>query len=189
MLMKIFIALSFTICCFAEIEEVIVTWNPIPCRDNCVHELEKRFLKIPAVEKVEINQANGFAKMAWKPNAPFSFVPINFALRWVGVREKTLRVRVKGKPILNKDTYLLISDKDKTAFTLLGPVSSNRSEYVVQFNRVNRPLPLDLQEQLKEAKKQNKTLIISGTIFMPERSPPEPLSLIVDHIQVEEKKS
>lgn len=183
------VLLFLAISCFSwgEIQEVTVTWlNPVICQQSCVKALEKRFLAIPSVQRVEINQPNGTATLFWKPKAAFSFTPINYALRWVGVREQTVRVKVRGKITSNKNTYTLVSEGDNTKFVLLNRVAGGPNEYVAQYSTYNRGLSEDMKVKFDEIQKDKQIVTLTGTIFEPQRSPPDPLSIIVDNVQIEQ---
>lgn len=176
----------------AEVEEVTINWlNPVACQQSCISGLEKRFLTIQGVESVQMNQPNGLATLKWKPNVPFSFTPINWALRYVGVREQYVRVKVRGtinitKTSVNSETYNLISNGDKTKFELINRINPNQNEYSPQYSTYNRTVSGDLQTSLQKAQKDKSVVVINGTLFEPQRSPPDPLRIIVDQIQVEE---
>lgn len=173
----------------AEIEYVVVTWNPGLCQASCIKGLEERFKKVPGVDAVEMNGPNGFARLTWKKRVPFSFQPINYALRWIGIREKDVRVKVRGYIAIYKDMYSIISSEDHTHFVLFNRVTSSPNDYVIEFNPANRILTPELKEQFDEIKRNNQTVVIEGSLFMPQRSPPDPLRLIIGVVQVEEKRT
>lgn len=172
--------------CRSEIEEVIIKWDPLLCKQACIKGLEKRFGQVPGVQSVEMNRAEGSSKMSWKPNVPFAFTPLNAALRWIGIRQNDVRVKVRGTVSESGNAFFLISNGDRTKFVLINRVYSDPGEYVVQFNTQNREIKGELAKTLREVKKAKDIVSINGTLFMPLRSPPNPLYLIVDQIQKEQ---
>lgn len=173
----------------AEVQQVVIKWNPIPCKNECPKLLQERLQKAKGVSKVEVNQAEGFANIVWDKNIPFSFVPLNWALRFVGVREKYLRVKVRGKVRGSGVNYSITSEGDGTSFVLFNrAVPVDPPQYVNLFNPSNRILSQDIIDKLEQAKKGNQTVVIDGPIFMPERSPPDPLRLVVENISVDAPK-
>lgn len=180
------VGLILSACAFlsAEVEQVIIKWNPGLCLHTCVKGLEQRFQRIPGVESIEMNEPNGMATIKWKSNVPFSFVPLNYALRWIGIRQDDVRVRVRGSISVFQKTYSIISKGDHTRFVLLNRVSSNPNQYVERFNPADRQLSTELEAKLNEAKENNATVVIEGPLFMPLRSPPDPLRLVIDQMQV-----
>lgn len=188
---RIFFALSFFVAmkASAEIERVIITWDAIQCKSSCVAGLEKRFAKVPGVQAVKIDEGGGRAELTWKESFPFSFVPINWALRYIGIRERDVRVKVKGKIQVNNRMYYLVSDKDKTSFQLLNAATAqSSSQYVSEFNVLNRGLTESQIQEFSQAKAKNAFVEIEGSLFMPERSPPDPLRLIIGVVRIEEPK-
>lgn len=173
----------------AEVEQVVIKWNPIPCKNECPKLLQDRLQKAKGVSSVEIHPDEGWASIIWDKKVPFSFVPLNWALRYVGVREKYLRVKVRGKVRGSGASYSIISDGDGTSFVLFNrAVPVNSPQYVNLFNPTNRVLSPDIINKLEQAKKGNQSVVIDGPIFMPERSPPDPLRLVVENISVDSPK-
>lgn len=182
------LSLLLSISLFAEVQKVVLKWDPKLCPQSCMQILEQRLTKASGVQGVEMNIAEGSATLGWNPTIPFSFVPLNYALRWVGIRENDVRVQVKGTVSISGNTYAVISSGDRTRFVLFGPVDSKPNQYSVQYNSGNRPLADETKEKLLKAKQQNLSVTVSGTLFMPYRSPPDPLRLILSDLQVEEPK-
>lgn len=175
--------------CQGEIEEIVIKWDPLLCKQACIQGLEKRFGMIPGVESIVMNRAQGSSRMSWKSNVPFAFTPFNAALRWIGIRQNDVRIKVKGTVSESKNMFSLISNGDRTKFILINRVYSDPGEYVVLFNVQNRAITGELAATLRNAKRKREIVSINGTLFMPLRSPPNPLYLIVDQIQKEEPKN
>lgn len=183
---KLFFFLIFSWKLLAEVQEVVLTWNPVPCTNNCPKNLEERLQKAQGVVQVQMHAEEGRAVMGWDKKIPFSFVPLNWALRYVGVREKSLRVRVRGYIKGSGKTYSITSIGDNTVFVLFNRAqTTNPPQYVNLYNPTNRVLSPDQIAKLEEIKQSKQVAIIEGPIFMPERSPPDPLSLVLDNISVE----
>lgn len=178
--------LGYFTCGFSEIQKVEVTWDPLLCQKSCVDGLRHRFSLIQGVQSIEINQTSGMATLKWKPTVQFSFVPINYALRWIGIREIQVRVEVRGKVAQKGSDFYLNSIKDGTPFLLMNRLAQEANEVVVEYNPQNRPLSADLIQQLESLMKHSQPVTISGTLFMPERSPPAPLSLIINSLRKED---
>jgi len=170
----------------AEVELVVLKWNPIPCKNNCPSLLQNRLEKSKGVVSVEMHPEEGRADLKWSPTIPFSFIPLNWALRYVGVREKDLRVRVSGHILGSGSNYSIVSRGDHTIFTLFNrAVPVNHLEYTTLFNSYNRVLSKEITAKLDEVMKGKKIAVIEGPLFMPERSPPDPLRLVIDTLSVE----
>lgn len=173
----------------AEVEQVVIKWNPIACKNECPRLLQERLQQAKGVASVEVHSDEGWASIVWDKKFPFSFVPLNWALRYVGVREKYLRVKVRGRVHGSGASYSIISEGDGTNFVLFNrAVPVDPPQYVNLFNPTNRVLTPDIIEKLEEAKKGNQTVVIDGPIFMWERSPPDPLRLVVESISVDAPK-
>lgn len=185
----LFLTACLTLNLNAEVEQVVIKWNPIPCKNECPKLLQDRLQKAKGVSTVEVHAAEGWASIVWDKNIPFSFVPLNWALRYVGVREKYLRVKVRGKVRGSGANYSIISEGDGTNFVLFNrAVPVDPPQYVNLFNPSNRILSQDIIDKLEQAKKGNQVVVIDGPIFMPERSPPDPLRLVVENISVDAPK-
>jgi hypothetical protein len=173
----------------AEVEQVILTWNPIPCNYACPKNLQDRLQKAKGVASVDMQASDGRAIMVWDTHIPFSFVPLNFALRYVGVREKSLRVKVSGYVHGSGANYSITSRGDNTNFVLFNrAVPANPPQYNNLYNPTNRVLSKDQIAKLEDAKKGKQVVVIEGPIFMPERSPPDPLQLVIENISIEAPK-
>lgn len=186
----LFLSFFLSLTLFAEVEQAVLTWNPIACKDACPRLLGERLQQAKGVASVQMNGVSGRVDIVWDAKIPFSFVPLNWALRYVGVREKSLRVKVSGYIRGSGNNYSIVSRGDNTNFVLFNrAVPVNPPQYINMYNPVNRVLSPDLIAKLEEAKKGNKVAIIEGPIFMPERSPPDPLRLVIDSISIEAPKN
>lgn len=190
--MKLFLMSCFVllkIALTAEIEMVTLTWDPTPCQQSCQTNLQKRLTAAAGVALAEVHGDVGRADIIWKPTAPFSFVPLNWALRFVGLRERTVRVKVSGTIAGGGKNFSIISRGDNTNFVLLNRVAPiEPSHYTNEFSRTNRDLSQELIDKLQEGKKKKQIAIVEGLLFEPYRSPPAPNQIIVDQISFEEAK-
>jgi hypothetical protein len=182
-------AVLFQMSLNGEIELVTLTWDPTPCRESCQTNLRKRLAAAAGVASAEVYGDVGRAEITWKPNSPFSFVPLNWALRFVGLRERTVRVKVSGTISGGGKNFSLVSRGDHTNFVLLNRVAPvEPSHYTNEYSRTNRDLSQELIDKLEEGKKKKLIAVIEGLLFEPYRSPPNPNQLIVDQISFEEAK-
>lgn len=173
----------------AEVEQVILRWDPIPCKKACPILLHDRLQKAKGVASVDMRADEGNAIMTWDPKIPFSFVPLNYALRYVGVREKDLRVKVSGTIYGSGASYFIKSRGDNTTFVLFNRATSGGpGTYVNLYSATNRILSPEQVSKLEDLKRSHQIAVIEGPIFMPERSPPDPLRLVIESISVEAKK-
>jgi hypothetical protein len=186
----------FLLTCFAlfqmslngEIELVTLTWDPVPCQQSCQTNLKKRLEQSPGIASVELFGDTGRAELKWKPTSPFSFTPLNWALRFVGLRERTVRVKVSGTITGGGKNFSIVSSGDNTNFVLLNRAPTTPNQYTNTFSRTNRDLTQDLIDKLEEGKKKKQIATIEGLLFNPYRSPPDPNQLIVDQISFEDAK-
>lgn len=165
----------------AEIQNVTITYQAALCIDQCPALLEKEFLKIPGVQQAQVLGQAGQVELRWKPNVPFSFSPINTAMRMVGPRLKMVHVTVKGRIHSNGNTIIIVSDGDGTSFNLVNRISPNPNQYFEQYNIDTRALPPALRDELLDLERNRETVVISGPLFQPERV--IPLQLVVEYLQ------
>ncbi len=168
----------------SEIEEVKITWRAAECPPGCASLLATEFGKIYGVAEVNINQPAGEAVLKWKPKVPFSFAPINTAMRMIGPRFHNLRVKVRGKIHQNMNITKIVSEGDGTEFYLLNPVTPVAGEYVEIHSPFNRQLTPDTLKKLLNAESKKQMTVIEGPLFEPFRSPP--LQLVIENLQFEE---
>lgn len=169
----------------AEIQNVTVTWQAALCPDSCPNLLVREFNKISGVEKVDIQPGAGQLELKWKPDVPFSFSPINTAMRMVGPRLKVIRVSVKGRIHSSGDNFAIVSDRDGTTFNLVNRITPKPDQYFEQYNINTRSLPDDVKAELREKERNREVVIISGPLFQPERV--LPLQLILEYMQKAEE--
>ena len=184
------VAVVFMICSSApiqaKIDEVTITWTPQLCLYSCAAELNNRFLKIPGVAEVDLNQPAGRAKLKWEPESPFTYAPINAAMSWIGLSIIELRIKVSGYIVHDEKSVTLVSKPDGTRFVLKSPTNPIYNQYVEQFNIYGYSMNAQMRDELLEAEENKLEVEITGQIFEPERSPP--LVLIIERKQIVKKK-
>lgn len=171
----------------AEVSMVIITWAPQVCQEACGRGLHKYLSEIPQVADVAIDLNGGSATLKWKPNQPYSFVPIDFATRVIGIpRILTARMRVRGTVQHNQDVFNLISIGDNTAIRLLSPIQPQPGRYVIQTSIDNHKLTEEMKEKLLEIESKQELVTVEGPIFEPVRSlfP----AVIIEYIKAEKKE-
>lgn len=180
---KIFLAsvLMLTSLC-AEVEQVTLIWQPGLCQGACVRELYRQLGKIRGVKSVDINEGVGRAFITWQPDAPFSFYPINNAVRFVGIRVNDIRLKVRGHITGSAHNLQLISEGDNTSFTLLNPLVPSMDQYSVRNSAYNRQLSPRVADELMETSRKRQIVTVEGQFFEPYRSPPN--NLVVERITV-----
>lgn len=171
---------------FAEVEKITIRWTAMECDNICMPHLDQQFKKIPGVSEITMNP--GQAEIKWKANAPFYLPSIKIAMQMIGLYMTDLRVKVRGIIKHSPTDVYLISSGDNTEFNLLNPVIPDPQRQAPQYNRAARALTPELRQKLLEAEARQQIAIIEGPIFMPERSPPDPLALVVDQIKFVELK-
>jgi len=186
-ILVVFAILCSTPCLHSEIEFVTITWNPMLCKGSCPALLEKQFKKIPGIAEYNIDQAAGQATLKWKPNVPYSFGPINTAMRMVGPSIKNIRLRVHGSIQHTKDNVYLISRGDNTRLSLINPVIPDPKGQSVQYNLAGRTLTPAMRQQFLDAEAKNQIATVEGPLFMTERHY-SPEVLVVDQVSFEDNK-
>jgi hypothetical protein len=167
----------------AEIQLITVTWKPSTCPLNCAQSLEGQFKQIPGVAGVTVYPLVGKAELRWKPTSPFSFSPINTAVRMVGPSIYQLFAKVRGSVRRNSDgTFQIFSIGDNTGFYLIGPINAQPNQYTTTGNVATHPLTAENVAVLTQAVQNNYLVIINGPIFQFWRSPP--LILQIAQIQL-----
>jgi hypothetical protein len=174
----------------AEVESIIIRWNPIKCQTNCPELLAYQFKQVYGVAEVYVGA--GQAELKWKPNVLFSLPQVKVALQMVGISIVgiNVRVRVRGKLQHQKEEMTLISSGDNTRFVLLNPVVTDlaHNRQAPEYNYMARQLTLEMRQQLLEAEAKHQIATIEGVIFMPERSPPDPLAIVIDQMKFTDPK-
>lgn len=164
----------------AEIISLTIKWTGLLCQEACVKQLEQQFKKIPGVDSFVISGAAGQINVVWKPNASFSFTPINTAMRMVGLSPLDIRLKVRGKLRHDARSVTLVSDGDYTRFNLLNPVLPEMNRQAAEFNLAARALTPPLRQKLLDAEAADMTATIEGVLFMPMRTPG--LNLVVEQL-------
>lgn len=165
----------------SEIEQIRIKWNSSVCQESCLRKLENQFQSLPELTGMTINGNEGEAILTWKPDAPFSYIPIEVAISRIGFGIDEIQMTIKGKISHERGNPILISSGDNTRFNLLGTPEIKPNRYIEQNSPFNRPLTLEMNSILKDAESNKKVLTISGPLFQPENSPP--LYLIVESIR------
>lgn len=170
----------------AEVQSFSMIFDAALCTPSCAAQLAQRLShNTPGVVKAEVSQAAGRAEVVWSPTMTFSFQPINFAVRYVGIRPRLFRIRVRGTvQSANGRDFTLISTGDNTPFVLRGPVQPSVNRYTEQYNPQTHFLNPQLIQQLSDVVKQKQTIIVEGPFFEPFRSPPN--QIVIEAINVEE---
>ena len=172
----------------AEVQSFSMIWNAPLCTPSCAAQLTQRLShNTPGVQKAEVSQAAGRADVVWDPRVPFSFQPINNSVRYVGIRPRLFRIRVRGTvQDVNGRNFTLISTGDNTPFVLRGPIQPSLNRYTEQYNPQSHFLNPQLIQQLSNIARARQTVVIEGPFFEPFRSPPN--QLIIETLSVEEEK-
>lgn len=171
----------------AEIQQVMITWAPQICQAPCAAGLQKYLSEIPEVAHADINQANGSATLTWKSDKPYSFSPINFATRVIGIPHiLTARIRVRGTITHSQNTFHIISVGDNTAIQLLSPIQPQTGQYTIQHSLDTHNLAPETKEKLLELEREKKVVIIEGPIFEAVRLTYP--AMIIQSIKNDEKK-
>lgn len=184
---KLLLLLICSMPIMAEVEKVTISWTPGLCHQACVNLLHSKFQKIPYVESLTINHAEGMAEFAWKPTNTFSFVLINNAMRYVGIRETSINMRVRGRVQVKGHQAILISKGDRTRFFLLNSLPTE-PEYIIQNSSLNQQLTPEMRQLLMDGQKNNQIAVVEGPLFYPGSMPGGPLQLVIDQISFEEKE-
>ena len=164
---QLLFCMLFSFYAHAEIVKVQVQWQPQSCTQSCAQLLGSQFQKVPGVAEIIMNQGGGFADLRWKPQYPFSFIPIQTAMQNVGLGFRNIRVRVRGTLIFQQQTVALISLGDNTPFYLLGPLVAKQGQMTINDSLQNHQLSSATLAQLVEASKQNRIVVIEGPLYQP----------------------
>lgn len=178
-------ALCFVTPLTSEIQTVTVKWTPSLCRlASCIKGLEQQFGRVKGVDNVQINQEAGQAVLVWKKNVEFSYKAVNMALQMIGLYSRDIRLRVRGHITHDDKTITLISEGDGTRFVLYGPIQAKPLQQNVQFNVLAHPISDELKTRLLATQDAKQIVMIEGPLLLPERSPPDPYKLIVEHLDI-----
>jgi len=126
--------------------------------------------------------ASSQATLRWRPNKPFSFQKIDYAMRYVGVRLMQVFVTLRGTIQHAEKNAAIVSIGDNTPFLLLSPTDIVSGEAAALQNIQSYKLKPEVREQLMIAEHQFKIVSLEGLLLLPERGPP--LYLIVQKINI-----
>lgn len=168
---------------FGEIETVRVRWTQGTCKGSCVRLVDHQFQRIPGVAEVEVNENAAIATLKWKPNQPFNYRQVEAAMSMVGLDIEVITVAVRGTIVQAGQNFRIVSVGDNTSFNLLGTLTPEMSQQVIQFNAENLTLSTSQKEQLLQGMEKHEVARIEGPLFMPERSPPDPYRLIISSLR------
>jgi hypothetical protein len=165
----------------AELQQVVVSWNPLICRGACPSLLTGKLQAMGGLSGMQINAPAGLAQLNWSPNASLNLPAIYVAFRSIGLQLENVHVRVKGKIVKNQQNFFLVSTGDHSLFQLIGPTLLQPGQYRVNRNISTHPLPVAIQQQLSDAQAKQLSVSIEGSLFEPDRYA---LILIVEQIKV-----
>jgi hypothetical protein len=169
----------------AEVLEVSLIWNSDLCNEKCTELLKKQFGKAKEIESFTMNSSSGTASIKWNPQFPFSYQIVKSHLQMVGVGLSQMRVRVRGKALLQGERVALLSEGDNTLFFLISPVRASPGEYTATPAGVLVDLATDLKQKILTTAAEGKVIVVEGPLYQGHRSPP--LHLIVSRLQIEKK--
>jgi hypothetical protein len=165
----------------AEVELVTIVWKASTCPLNCARMLEAQLRTIPGVASVTVYPLVGRAELRWRPMMPFSFAPINTAVRSVGPSIFQMLVKARGVIRVNAGNYQLISLGDNTPFNLIGPVMARPGQYTISANIASHPISPELKANLDRAMMGGYVTLVEGPLFEFWRTPV--LYLITEQIR------
>jgi hypothetical protein len=163
-----------------EIQMVEIFWRHGACQYNCTKLLEGKLSEVPQIESVTTSTTSNMASIKWKKYDQFTYLLVKRPFQRVGVGIDNIRLKVKGTLSPSQDRIVLVSTEDNTNFDL---VSINKEK--------SHPSKLTIDPKFKQTfldyAKDQKTLIVEGALYQPDRSPP--LYLLVERVTtVDENK-
>jgi hypothetical protein len=182
-----FVALSpWTL--LAEIEWVTVDWNAGVCDEACVGRIQQHLASLYSVTKVEIDRSGTMAKLTWRPNQPFDYKKIEYAVAWVGVGLRNIGIKVRGTVTHDSSNYYLTSIGDRGRFILLegAPHPNSGGELYTLGNPLAYPLTSVTRDKLRTTEVNSQVVTIEGYLLMFWRLP---LYLIVTKLSVADKNN
>lgn len=170
-----------------EIEKVTAIWSAwhfdlAACKGGCAQIIHQQLMRLPGAAEVLVKEAEGRAEIRWKPGVPFSYGPLDNAMRIAGPAIDTVRLRVRGMITHDARNVFLMSIGDNTRFYLLGPLVPSTTQMVISENVATHPLTVTLRSDLLQAQQNHQVVTIEGPLLLPEQSPP--LYLIVERLQI-----
>lgn len=184
-IINIFMAAVFLFCSagiYGEVQKITIKWTAALCQPSCIKGLEKEFKKIDGVAGVTIDQSAGQADIRWKPNVPFSYLPIKYAMSAIGLYVTELRMRVRGTIEHDRTNVMLVSIGDNSSYTLISPIIPNQSQSAQLWNTESYQMTPQMRERLIATETDHQVVTIDGPIFQAYRAPP--LLLIVEQLNI-----
>lgn len=155
-----------------EIQEITLRWDSKNCSENCQMLLDKGLRRVSGVADLVIDGKEGVASLRWKPLAKLRFNDIILPLRSSNVHLTEIHVTVRGTVSRTGNKFSLNSIGDDTHFLLLGSLE-RKSPYPISSKNPDAYLvDPSTEKRLIESMLGYELITISGTILLPERSPP-----------------
>lgn len=151
-----------------EVISVTLKWDPLVCFASCNTQLAQQFQKIPGVADMRFNPDMGQVTLIWKPNMPFSFAPLNNALRYVGPKLLGNTISIRGTIERRGNDYYIRSLGDNTLFQLLGALKYEQNRYTIEHSVYNHPIEGNTKMQLDDAMLKHKIAKVDGYLFEPQ---------------------
>lgn len=177
------------LCCFAEIQEIMIRFNPGVCNRNCPAFLQETMLKrVPAIKEIRMNATEGRMDMVWRPNAPYNYQTIDYAMRWVGLSILEMRMKVQGKMSHNGDNFFLTSTGDNTNIQLFSQIKPSENLYVERNNISAYTVDEAVRAKMLDAEKNNLLVFAEGQVLMPWRYLTPPVLILSNFKFVNEEE-
>lgn len=179
-LCSLFISSFFPL--FGEITPLRILMNTEFCDDRCKELLVEDMAKQWNLPQKNITFQAGYVAVIWDGRTKFSYqlARAPFQKYGVGVAYNMFGV-VRGTLQENDRGLVILSSKDLTEFQLISPLPESSTKYNPLANPLLRTLDPSLKEKLLTLA-NGKEIEITGTIYLPSRSPP--LHLTVDAYSV-----
>lgn len=166
----------------AEVDKVVLKWNPGFCNDSCLKNLDYRLRSMPDVAEVRMEGASSQATLRWRPNKSFSFDRIDHTMRYVGTRLMQVFVTVRGTIQHPDKDASIVSIGDNTPFILLSPTDIKPGQAAALQNVQSYKLKPETRALLMQAQQEFKVVTIQGLLLLPEQGPP--LRLIIQNLSI-----
>lgn len=152
--------------------KITAAWDPIECEKSCLFNLQKEFSSTHKVADLDIRKDSGIVTFRWLPTVPFDFTVIKRAFQLVGLGLQTVDIELRGVVKWKDDNNVtLLSIGDGTVFQLIGPLLFKQNSYVNPGNKASYPIEGELKANLQKASREQKVVVIKGTLFMPRLAP------------------
>lgn len=155
----------------AEIQRVTVHYTAMVCTEQCIVLLNSYLRQLPGVSNVMFNEGAGTASIAWKPNYPFEFQPVNYAVRRIGLQVDVMYVKFRGTIQVVGDHYYLVSLGDGTKMELLSSPVTTKLGRPEQFSYFTHTLNDHYKKLFREAQARHLLVTVEGPLFEPDRPP------------------